>query len=405
MSGLLRTYPTEAIGPLSKGLQARLRDLKGKSSDTLSASNTLDLLNQKLESKIVELEFQVLRAWVFENTSEFMNNTSGTSVTPHVDKPKLSEVTPHSKKLHASIPSHSEPQLRKFNVMKHRNVITAGMFKINPFQTSRVDLVPNKQSSASIRTNSITNSQRHVIVKENVSSNTITAYFTGNVITAGMFKINPSQTSRVDLVPNKQSSASIRTNSITNSQRHVIVKENVSSNTITASFTGLVHTARTRRPRPKCNTRNAMVPSASKSSEVKKNVTVEDHRRTLLLSKNQKTMSSECNNIKLVIQNDKSEIVVQICLWCIDSGCSKHMTGNIKLLINSVWKFLGTVRFENDHIAAILGYGDLKWGNITITKVYFVEGLGHNLFLIGQFCDADLEPAFRRNTCFIRDLD
>nr|GEW71688.1 retrovirus-related Pol polyprotein from transposon TNT 1-94 [Tanacetum cinerariifolium] len=44
------------------------------------------------------------------------------------------------------------------------------------------------------------------------------------------------------------------------------------------------------------------------------------------------------------------------------------MTGNIKLLVNFVWKFLGTVRFGNNHIAAILGYGDLKWGNITITK-------------------------------------
>nr|GEV40103.1 hypothetical protein [Tanacetum cinerariifolium] len=81
------------------------------------------------------------------------------------------------------------------------------------------------------------------------------------------------------------------------------------------------------------------------------------------------------------------------------------MTGNIKLLINFVWKFLGTVRFGNDYIAAILGYGVLKWGNITITRVYFIEGLGHNLFSVGQFCDADLEVALRRNTCFIRDLD
>nr|GEZ47492.1 hypothetical protein [Tanacetum cinerariifolium] len=60
--------------------------------------------------------------------------------------------------------------------------------------------------------------------------------------------------------------------------------------------------------------------------------------------------------------------------------------------------------WERPH-CAILGYGDLKWGNITITRVYFVEGLGHNLFSVGQFCDADLEVAFRRNTCFIRDLD
>nr|GFA96050.1 hypothetical protein [Tanacetum cinerariifolium] len=61
-------------------------------------------------------------------------------------------------------------------------------------------------------------------------------------------------------------------------------------------------------------------------------------------------------------------------------GCSKHMTGNIKLLINFFWKFMGTVRFGNDHVAAILGFGDLQWGNILITRVYFIEGLGHNLF-------------------------
>nr|GEW73198.1 integrase, catalytic region, zinc finger, CCHC-type, peptidase aspartic, catalytic [Tanacetum cinerariifolium] len=496
-------------------LQAQLRDLKGKSSNTPSASNTLDPLNQKLESKIVEIEFQVvnyeceishlkttyknlfdsiksnrahaklhdlifenakLRARLFKNTFVSVKNISGTSVTPHVDKPKLNVVTPLSKKLHVSMSSHSVPQPREFNVVKHRNVIAPGMFKINLSQTPR---------------------------------------------------------------------------------------ENVGSNTVTASSTGLVHTAKTRRPQPKGNTRNARVPSASKSSEVKKIVTVEDHRRTLLLSKNQKTMSSECNNIKLAIQNDKSKIVydtskndlisglpkfkyakehlcpscekgkskrashppkpvlnskqrlhllymdlcgpmrvasingkryvqvilddysrytwvhflrtkdetpeeneyaklwndwykeckqckydkisydkayndmqqkierlqaqlgdlkgksntscksdtlkpfpqklenenlelefqvIQICLWCVNSGCSKHMTGNLKLLINFIWKFMGTVRFGNDHVAAILGFGDL-------------EGLGHNLFSVGQFCDSNLEVAFRRNACFVRNLE
>nr|GEV93161.1 hypothetical protein [Tanacetum cinerariifolium] len=314
-----------------------------------------------------------------------------------------------------------------------------------------------------------------------------------------MFKINPSQTHRVDLVPNKQSSASIRTNPITNSQRHVIIKENVSFNTVTASSTGLVHTARTKRPQPKGNTRNARVPSASKSSDVKKIVIVEDHRRTLLLFKNQKTMSSECDNIKLAIRNDKSEIVCDSYKQCLvttnhdaclpssvnalnsranklcanvpfsanqkrhktqvwkpkqvgskerlackpklprlslkwsPSGCSFDLKGKLvasketncpnddkactsnpqepmrKWFPNSTMFFgrlsISVCGFRNDHIAAIIGYGDLKWGNITITRVYFVEGLGHNLFSVGQFCDADLEVAFRRNTCFIRDLD
>nr|GFC59445.1 retrovirus-related Pol polyprotein from transposon TNT 1-94 [Tanacetum cinerariifolium] len=81
------------------------------------------------------------------------------------------------------------------------------------------------------------------------------------------------------------------------------------------------------------------------------------------------------------------------------------MTGNLKLLINFVWKFMGTVRFGNDHVAAILGFGDLQWGNILITRFYFVKGLGHNLFSVGQFCDSDLEVVFRRNACFVRNLE
>nr|GFA24962.1 retrovirus-related Pol polyprotein from transposon TNT 1-94 [Tanacetum cinerariifolium] len=71
--------------------------------------------------------------------------------------------------------------------------------------------------------------------------------------------------------------------------------------------------------------------------------------------------------------------VIQICLWCVDSGWSKYMTGNLKLLINFVWKFMGTVRFKNDHVAAILGFG--------------------------HFCDSDLEVAFKRNACFVRNLE
>ncbi|GKC56676.1 hypothetical protein Tco_1084274, partial [Tanacetum coccineum] len=35
---------------------------------------------------------------------------------------------------------------------------------------------------------------------------------------------------------------------------------------------------------------------------------------------------------------------------------------------------------------------------------YYVVGLNHNLFSVGQFCDADLEVAFRKSTCYIRDL-
>nr|GFA95220.1 integrase, catalytic region, zinc finger, CCHC-type, peptidase aspartic, catalytic [Tanacetum cinerariifolium] len=50
--------------------------------------------------------------------------------------------------------------------------------------------------------------------------------------------------------------------------------------------------------------------------------------------------------------------VVQIVLWYLDSGCSKHMTGDCSQLTNFVNKFLGTIKFVNDHVAKIMGYGD-----------------------------------------------
>nr|GEU77685.1 hypothetical protein [Tanacetum cinerariifolium] len=68
--------------------------------------------------------------------------------------------------------------------------------------------------------------------------------------------------------------------------------------------------------------------------------------------------------------------LIEIVLFIVDSGFSKQITGNLKLLINFVEKFLGMVKFGNDQIAPILRYGDL----------------------------ADLEVAFRKSTCFIRDL-
>nr|GEV67223.1 copia protein [Tanacetum cinerariifolium] len=81
--------------------------------------------------------------------------------------------------------------------------------------------------------------------------------------------------------------------------------------------------------------------------------------------------------LELEIERLLKAVVIQLRLWCVDSGCSKHMTGNLKLFINFIWKFLGTVRFRNDHVAAILG----------------------------QFCDSDLEVSFRRNAYFVRNLE
>nr|GFB06510.1 integrase, catalytic region, zinc finger, CCHC-type, peptidase aspartic, catalytic [Tanacetum cinerariifolium] len=97
--------------------------------------------------------------------------------------------------------------------------------------------------------------------------------------------------------------------------------------------------------------------------------------------------------------------IVHICLWIIDSGCSKHMTSNRALLTNFMEKFLGTVCFGNNDFAVIAGYGDVVIGSLTIKKVYNVEGLGHSLFSVGKFCNKGLEVAFRKSTCFVRNKD
>nr|GEV94246.1 hypothetical protein [Tanacetum cinerariifolium] len=72
----------------------------------------------------------------------------------------------------------------------------------------------------------------------------------------------------------------------------------------------------------------------------------------------------------------KMQWFVQLILFIVDSGCTKHMTSNLKLLCNFIKKFMGTVRFGNDQFMLILGYGDLVQGNV----------------------------AFRKSTCFVRDL-
>ncbi|GKE15709.1 retrovirus-related pol polyprotein from transposon TNT 1-94, partial [Tanacetum coccineum] len=82
-----------------------------------------------------------------------------------------------------------------------------------------------------------------------------------------------------------------------------------------------------------------------------------------------------------------------------------HTWGSNVTYIPSSSSLVMTVRFRNDQIAKIMGYGDYQLGNVVISRVYYVEGLGYNLFFVGQFCNADLEVAFWKNTCFICNLE
>ncbi|GKE09183.1 retrovirus-related pol polyprotein from transposon TNT 1-94 [Tanacetum coccineum] len=140
-----------------------------------------------------------------------------------------------------------------------------------------------------------------------------------NVIALGMFRIDPCKTSREDkFVPVNKVRGSVRINPITISQPHVITKKDVNSNSNGLSSTGVDNTAKTKRPQSRSNTKNDRVSSASKSSCIKnKEAEVEEHPRNLLLSKSNKHMSSECNNVKLAIWNDKSKVISANCKQCL----------------------------------------------------------------------------------------
>nr|GEX70285.1 copia protein [Tanacetum cinerariifolium] len=71
------------------------------------------------------------------------------------------------------------------------------------------------------------------------------------------------------------------------------------------------------------------------------------------------------------VSKTKMKWIMQLIIFIVDSGCTKHMIGNLKLLCNFVEKYLGH---------------------------------NHNITTVGQFCDADLEVAFWKSTCVVRDL-
>nr|GEY23763.1 retrovirus-related Pol polyprotein from transposon TNT 1-94 [Tanacetum cinerariifolium] len=110
-----------------------------------------------------------------------------------------------------------------------------------------------------------------------------------------------------------------------------------------------------------------------------------------------------------VLEKDLKIYVLEECVHNKDLEIEKCLERlnecNRALLTNFVVKFLGTVRFGNNDFAVISSYGDVVIGSMTMKKVYYVEGLGHNLFSVGQFCDKGLEVTFQKSTCFVRNKD
>ncbi|GJT28474.1 hypothetical protein Tco_0908749 [Tanacetum coccineum] len=272
-----------------KLLQAQLGDLQGKSQDTPCVSHTLDPLSQKLENENVELEFQVLN-YAKENEhhkTTYKNLFDSINVTRDQTKTRTDSL---KQKLHGTIYETTKLRSNLFDKVykqkdtykgtsvnsKFGNQSTVGKLSLQPlknnffvrqpneFQSERLKFsknqVPQKVGEKNDLSNPITSNSVPITKESSVMKN-------DNVISPGMFRINLSKTSREDkFLPLNQARSSTRTNLITNSHPHVITKKDVNSDSNGLSSTGVDNTAKTRRPRPRSNTKTDRVPSTSKSS-------------------------------------------------------------------------------------------------------------------------------------------
>ncbi|GJV56254.1 retrovirus-related pol polyprotein from transposon TNT 1-94 [Tanacetum coccineum] len=175
-----------------------------------------------------------------------------------------------------------------------------------------------------------------------------------------------------------------------------VVHPNKQTNVCVPMSTGVKPTSGASKTVPKRAPRNhSSLPAKSANAR-----RVEAHHRTLnkknrvdsnLLVKHSVSISNLSNvcggcNKSLVFANHNDCLVM-----CDDSVNDKPLQTKL--------------RFGNDEYAAIIGYGDYKLGDTIISRVYYVEGLKHNLFSVGQFCDGGLEVAFRQHSCHIRNYD
>nr|GEZ35464.1 hypothetical protein [Tanacetum cinerariifolium] len=248
-----------------------------------------------------------------------------------------------------------------------------------------------------------------------------------------MFRINPSTTSREEKhVPNTVS-ASARIKPITVSQPHVITKKDVNFDLNGLSSTGVDNT-KTKRPKPRRNTKHDRAPSASKTSRSKnKAAEIEEHHRNLLLFKNNKHISSACNNSKIDSQDVISKFVCAMCKKCLisvnhDKCLRIYVNGKIprgkkqmtKVSVKEIQKKYQPKIAKPNKIGTRESLATpkprksrfiLRWSpagklfDIGGKIVDYSESKSTSDCSNGQFCDSDLEVAFRRNDCFVRNLE
>nr|GEW26335.1 integrase, catalytic region, zinc finger, CCHC-type, peptidase aspartic, catalytic [Tanacetum cinerariifolium] len=372
------------------------------------------------------------------------DNTRSTSKNTKFAKQSILGKPPMLGEIHAlskPVISNSVPTPQELKVMNNDKVIALGMFMINPFKTSREEKhVPNNVR-ASAKTKPITVSQPRVFTKKDVNSDSNGLSSTG-IDNTKTRRPQPRSNTKNDRVPSTSKSSQSRNKGVKVEEHHrnLLLSKNTkhmsfacnnikldSYNSISNVVCAMCKQCLISVNHDVCF-RNYVKGKTSHGKKQKANVSIKEKqtKRKPKVKKPKKVGFIErlatpkpCKprfhlkwsptgrlfDKKGKIDDSSESESQSDCSNGDNACCSKHMTGNLKLLINFVWKFMGTVRFGYDHVAAVLGFGDLQWGNILIIRVYFIKGLGHNLFSVVQFCDSDLEVAFRRNACFVGNLE
>ena len=94
--------------------------------------------------------------------------------------------------------------------------------------------------------------------------------------------------------------------------------------------------------------------------------------------------------------------VMDRCLWYLDCGCSRHMTGDRSLFMVFESKKDGNITFGNGSKSQIKGKGTISLPGLPdIANVLYVEGLGVNLLSISQICDQDFMVLFLKGKCLM----
>nr|GEV39746.1 putative ribonuclease H-like domain-containing protein [Tanacetum cinerariifolium] len=349
-------------------LQAQLGDLKGKSKDTSCVSDTLDPLSQKLESENMELEFQVLN-YAKENAhlkDTYKNLLDSISVSRTQTKTIIASM---QHELQNTIYENAKIRAQLFKKVSVQKDNKHGIdnTKTRRLQTrsnTKNDRVPSasKSSQSKNKEDEVEEHHRNLLFSQNTKHMSSAC---NNI------KLDSQNViSKVVCAMCKQCLISInhdvclhnylngKTSRGKKQKETVSIKEKQKKHLPKVKKTkrvGFIERLATPKPsKPRFFLRWS---PAGRLFDLKGKI----------IKSSESESQSDCSNG--------------------DNACTYNiLEPKIKRFPNSA-SLLG----RNDHVATILGFGDLQWGNILITKVYFIEGLGHNLFSVGQFRDSDLE--------------